>query len=244
MQPFKKAFGFVWALWSGFCFMFLITVFTILYAILFLFTGKKYVRACIWINCHYLCNILAALTLVRKRVHGRESLDKSRTYVFVCNHRAQFDTIMAAASLPHPAFFLAKVELKKVPVFGYMVKMLAIMVDRKNKESRERSLRVLVEELQKGHSIFLFPEGTRNKTDNPLIDFRDGAFNMAIAAQVPVVAITLVGMRKVNTPKGFQLFPGVIDVHYSKPFETKGMTAADIPLLKQRVRDEMIKHLI
>lgn len=239
----KKVFGFIWALWAGFWFMFIITIFTIAYAILFLFTGRKYVRTCIWINCHYLCNTLAALTLVRKRLHGLEKIDKKGTYVFVSNHRAQYDTIIAAGSLPQPPFFLAKAELAKVPVFGYMVKMLAIMVDRKSKESRARSLRVLVDELHKGNSIFLFPEGTRNKTENPLIDFKDGAFNMAIAAQVPVVVLTLVGMRKVNSPKGFQLFPGVIDVHFSAPISTLGLKTEDIPVLKEKVRQEMLSHL-
>jgi 1-acyl-sn-glycerol-3-phosphate acyltransferase len=223
--------------------MLIITVFTILYAILFLFTGKKYVRTCIWINCRYLCNWLMFMTLIRKRAHGAEAIDKSRTYVFVANHRAQFDTILAASALPHAASFLAKSELKKVPFFGYMVKMLAIMVDRKSKESREKSVRVLVDTLKRGWSIFVFPEGTRNKTDQPLIKFKDGAFSMAIMAQVPILVQTIVGMQKVNAPKGAYLLPGVVDIYWSTPIETTGMTMDDLPMLKERVRNEMLKHL-
>jgi len=163
--------------------------------------------------------------------------------VFVANHSTQYDTLVGAGSLPHPASFLAKAELKKVPMFGYMVQMLAYTVDRKDKESRENSIRNLAAELAKGNSIFIFPEGTRNRTDKPLIDFRDGAFGMAIMAQAPIVVQTLVGMRKINAAEGIQLYPGVADVYWSHPIETKGMTAADIPTLKQRVRDEMLKHL-
>jgi 1-acyl-sn-glycerol-3-phosphate acyltransferase len=243
MQLLKSAFGIIWSFWGGFWFMLLIAVFTILYAILFLFTGRKYVRFCIWINCRYLCNWLMALTLIRKRVHHADRVDKNATYVFVANHRAQFDTIVAAGSLPQPVFFLAKAELKKIPFFGYMVKMLAIMVDRKSKESREKSVRVLVERLQNGDSIFLFPEGTRNKGIEPLLPFKDGAFVMAIKAQVPIVVQTIVGMRRVMASKGAQLFPGVVDIYWSEPIMTAGMTVDDIPLLKQRVKEEMLKHL-
>ncbi len=243
MQAVKRSFGFLWALWGGLWFMLIITVFTILYALLFLVTGTRYVRQCIWINCRYLCNALRYLSFVRKRVHGLERMDRTRNYVFVANHTTQFDTIVSASSLPHAASFLAKAELKKVPVFGYMIRMLAYTVDRKNKESREKSIRNLVSELQKGNSIFVFPEGTRNRTENPLMDFKDGAFGMAVMSGTPIIVQTLVGMKKINPPQGIQLYPGVVDVYWSDPIETKGMTVADIPALKQRVRDEMLKYL-
>jgi 1-acyl-sn-glycerol-3-phosphate acyltransferase len=124
-----------------------------------------------------------------------------------------------------------------------MVKMLAIMVDRKNKESRERSVRFLVEELSKGHSIFLFPEGTRNRTLELLKEFKEGAFRMAVMAQVPIAVQTIVGAKKLNDPVRLQLYPGVVDVYWSDPIETKGMTLEDVPRLVQQVRSEMEKYL-
>ena len=244
MNILKQVFSFFWALCGCFWFMAVVIPFTILYAILFLFTGKKYVRECIWINCHYLCPFLLKMYLIRLEVFGKEKIDPKKTYVIVANHLSQVDILVTAASVPHPVRFLAKAEIKYIPFFGYMTKMLAIMVDRKNKESREKSLRYMVADLHKGNSIFLYPEGTRNRTSHPLKEFKDGAFKIAIAAQIPIAVQTIVGAKKVNNPNGLQLFPGKIKVHWSEPIKTKGMTLDDMPALIEKVRGEMKKHLL
>jgi 1-acyl-sn-glycerol-3-phosphate acyltransferase len=243
MKALIKLFGFLWALWGCFWFMAIIIPFTILYAILFLFTGKKYVRECIWINCHYLCSLLLHLCFIRVRIHGKEKINPAKTYVFVSNHLAQVDILVTGASVPHPVSFLAKSEIRMIPFFGYMTKMLAIMVDRKNAESRAKSLRYMIQELQKGYSIFIYPEGTRNRTGQPLKEFKDGAFKTAISAQVPIAIQTQVGTKEVNNPQGLQLYPGTVDVYWSEPIETKGMTLEDMPALIENVKAEMLKHL-
>lgn len=243
MQIIRKTIGFLWALWGGIWFISIVALFTCIYWVLFLFTGDKYVRHCIWINCRYLCNIILVFTLVRKRVFGKEHLDKNSTYVYVANHTTQLDAVMAGSSVPHPVTFIAKKELQKIPFFGRMVEMLAFMVDRKDKKSREQTYRIMAEELNKGHSLFLFPEGTRNRTENPLIDFKNGAFKAAILSQKPIVVLTLLGMKRVNEAKGIQLLPGCVEGHFSKPIPTAGMTINDLEHLKDLVRQEMLSHL-
>ncbi len=243
MSQLRLIFGFFWAMWGAFWFMVVVTPFTILYAIVFLFTGKKYVRECIWINCHYLCPFLLRLYFIRLQVFGKEKIAPDKTYVIVANHLSQIDVLVTGASVPHPVRFLAKAEIKYIPFFGYMVRMLAIMVNRKNKESREKSLRYMVADLHKGNSIFIYPEGTRNRTQQLLKEFKDGAFKIAIAAQIPIAVQTLTGVKEINNPKGIQLFPGKVQVHWSDPIETKGMTLNDMPALIEKVRAEMMKHL-
>ncbi len=124
-----------------------------------------------------------------------------------------------------------------------MTRMLAIMVNRSDKESREKSLRYMVAELHKGHSIFIYPEGTRNRTSQPLKEFKDGAFKTAITAQIPIAIQTQIGTKEVNNPKGLQLSLGKVEVHWSEPIETKGMTLDDMPALIEKVKREMMKHL-
>ncbi len=243
MKILVSIFAFLWALWGAFWFMAIITPFTFLYAVLFLFTGKKYVRHCIWINCHYLCPLLLNLCLIRVKIYGAEKVDNQRTYVFVANHLSQVDILVTGASIPQPISFLAKSEIKYIPFFGDMTKMLAIMVNRKNKESREKSLQYMIAELHKGHSIFIYPEGTRNRTPEPVKEFKDGAFKTAILAQIPIAVQTLVGTKEVNNPKGLQLKPGTVEVYWSEPIETKGMTLNEVPVLKEKVKAEMVKHL-
>ena len=244
MEILKRTFGFFWALWAGFWFMVVVIIFTLVYAVILGIFGKKYSMKCVWINCHYLSPFLLAVSLIRLKVFGRERVDPKRTYVFVANHLSQIDIISCTAVLPQPIRFLAKAEIKKIPFFGYMVKMLGIFVDRKSKESREKSVRYMVNELAQGNSLFIYPEGTRNRTDQPLKEFKDGAFRVAIDAQVPIVVQTLVGTKELNDPKGLQLYPGKVQVYFGEPIETKGMTLDDLETLKARVRDEMMSHLI
>lgn len=243
MQLLKKIFGFIWALWGGFWFMLVALVFTPIYAVVFAIWGKKYTLHCVWINCHYLSPFLLAMNLIRVRVHHRELIDKSRTYVFVGNHLTAIDILATATAMPIPMRFLAKIETRNIPVFGYMVKMLGIRVDRKSKESREKSYQLMADALQRGESLYIYPEGTRNRTTEPLKEFKDGAFKVAIMAQVPVAVQTLVGVKNVNNPEGFQLYPGVADVYWSQPIETAGMTMDDLPRLKEMVRQQMLQHL-
>ena len=239
----KRIFGFIWMLWGGVVFMSVVIILTFVYAFVLGIFGRKYSMACVWINCRVASPLILALILIRHKVFGKEKLDPKKTYVIVANHTSQIDIISSAAACVQPMRFLAKAEIKYIPFFGYMVKMLGIMVDRKSKESREKSYRYMAQALQKGETLFLYPEGTRNRTAEPLKDFKDGAFKVAVMAQVPIAVQTIVGARKLNPVEGFQLYPGKVEVHWGAPIETTGMTAADIPLLKERVRNEMLKHL-
>ncbi len=243
MKVLKVIFRFIWAIWGAFWFMLVVSIFTILYAFIFSFSGKKYAMHCVWINCHYLCPFLMKVCGIQMRVFGKGKIQAHQTYVFVANHRAQVDIITSASALPQPVKFLAKAEIKYIPFFGFMTKMLAIMVNRQSRESREKSYRYMVTALQRGESLFIYPEGTRNRTNLPLKEFKDGAFKVAIIAQVPIAVQTLVGTREVNEPRGIQLSPGKVEVHWSQPIETKGMTLNDLPILKEMVRKEMLQYL-
>ena len=239
----KRIFGFLWAIWGAFWFMVVVTIFTLIYAVVFALFGKKYSMQCVWINCHYLCPFLLKVCLIRMKVFGKEKMDTKRPSVIVANHLTQVDILTTAAAVPIPIRFLAKMEIKYIPFFGYMTKMLAIMVDRKNKESREKSFRYMAEAIKSGETLLIYPEGTRNRTGAPLKEFKDGAFRVAVMAQAPIVVQTLTGMLSVNDPHGLQLYPGTVEVHWSEPIETRGMTMADVPALKEKVKNEMLRYL-
>lgn len=240
----KRTFGLIWAIWAGFWFMIVVIILTPIYAIVLGIFGKRYSMQCVWINAHYASPFLLFVSGLRLKVFGKEKIDTRRAHVYVANHTTQIDIISCAAAMRQPMRFLAKAETKKIPVFGYMVKMLGIMVDRSNKESREKSVKYMVEELKRGNSILLYPEGTRNRTPEPLKDFKEGAFRVAVMAQAPILVQTLVGAKKLNNPVGLlQLFPGKLELYYSDVIETTGLTLDDVPMLVEKVRAEMLSHL-
>lgn len=243
MRILQNTFAFIWLLWGAVVFMAVVAPLTIIYFFVLTIGGKKYSMKCVWVNCRYASPLILRLIGIRMKIYGAEKIDPTRTYVFVSNHRAQIDIISNAAAVPVPIRFLAKSEVKYIPLFGFMVKMLGIMVDRKSKESREKSFQYMAEAIGKGESLFIYPEGTRNRTDESIKEFKDGAFRVAILAQAPIAVQTLVNTRELNDPRKFHLLPGTVELYWSKPIETIGLTIEDIPELKEKVKSEMLRHL-
>ena len=140
--------------------------------------------------------------------------------------------------------FLGKKEAALVPFFGFIITRLFILVNRKDADSRKNSFQKMKDEMDKGYSIFIYPEGTRNRTKEPLKDFYDGAFKLAIEMQKPLVVNTLVGIHALNPPTGFFTYkPGLVNSHWEKPISTHGLTLDDIPKLKEEVAKMMISRL-
>lgn len=190
-------------------------------------------------------HVVFMITLIRCKVKGRELIDRNRTYVFVANHQSQLDIPAYAVAAKNTFRFLSKAELAKIPVFGYLLKRLYIMVDRSDKNDRSKSIALMRKSLDEGISVFLCPEGTRNRTSAPLIEFKDGAFRLAIEAQVPLAVLTVLDSKKRNSPQSqMELIPGFIHCFWDKPIETKGMTIDDVPKLKQMAYDIMLKNIL
>jgi 1-acyl-sn-glycerol-3-phosphate acyltransferase len=187
-----------------------------------------------------------ACTFIRLKVKGREKIDRGRTYVFVGNHQSQLDIPVYARACRNTFRFLAKAELKKIPIIGFAVTRVYVTVDRKDKHDRNRSLQEMKKSLAEGISVFLCPEGTRNRNPGrqPLLDFKDGAFRLAIETQTPMAVLTVLDSGKRNSPQSqLELIPGTIHAIWDEPIETKGMTTDDVPLLKQKVYNLMLGHL-
>ena len=183
--------------------------------------------------------------IVPLKVKNRGYIDPEKVYVFVANHQSQLDIPSYAAACKNTFRFLAKAELTKIPLMGFIIRKLYLTVDRKDRGDRNRSIEVMKKTLDAGISVFLCPEGTRNrKTDPPLLEFRDGAFRLAILTQTPIAVLTLLNTgEKLSPNRPVEFTPGPIYAIWDKPIETKGMTADDLPALKEKVRAMMIAHL-
>ncbi len=182
---------------------------------------------------------------IRLHIKNENVLERNTTYVFVANHRSMLDIPAYALACHHTFRFLAKAELMKIPVLGYIIRKLYISVDRKNKEARVKSMENMNRSIRDGISVFICPEGTRNKTNDPLLSFHDGAFRLAISAQVPLAVLTILHSGKLLSPnQPLEMRPGTIDCVWAPVIETKGLTEKDIPMLKQQVIDIMEKELL
>lgn len=181
---------------------------------------------------------------IRLKIRNSEYLDRNQTYVFISNHRSQLDIPAFAIATPNTFRFLAKVELTKLPLLGYIISKLYITVDRKDKVARARSMDNMITSLKENISVTIFPEGTRNKSSDPLLSFHDGAFRLAIQAQVPLAILVHENADKLLSPlRPIELSPGKITCDWCKPIPTSGMTQDDLPLLKEMAIKEMMEYL-
>lgn len=166
--------------------------------------------------------------------------DPTKQYIFVANHISYMDIPPLVLIAHQPIRILGKYEMVKIPVFGWIYRAAVVLVDRKNAETRSKSVRALKSALRHGISIFIFPEGTFNMGSTPLKNFFDGAFRIAIETETPIKPVLLVDtLERLHYNSIFSLTPGKSRVIFLDEIPVQGLTMQDIPLLKEKVYDIM-----
>lgn len=163
----------------------------------------------------------------------------------VINHNSLMDIPVSSPWIPGPNKTLAKVEMSRIPLFGLIYKTGSILVDRKQDSSRRDSFAKMQEALDLGIHLCLYPEGTRNKTSQPLQPFFDGAFITAIKAQKPVMPGVIFNTARIlPAKKKFWARPMPVRIHFLEPVATTGLTPNDVTRLKEDVRQRMESYYI
>lgn len=231
----------IWFIWILFWFLLTGIVATIFYLFIFnLFSGSiKYKSS--FIVTQLWGKILLFGMGVFVKSSGRSKLDKNQKYIIVSNHLSMVDIPISMSSSPIPYSFLAKIEVNKIPFVGYLARNMHVLVDRKSQESRLKSLEIMNRHLFEKGSIQIFVEGTRNISDQPLLKFHNGAFNLAINTKIPVAILVILDSSKIMSPlKPFQASPGFVKAIWLDPISTKEFSENDIPLLSSIVREKML----
>jgi 1-acyl-sn-glycerol-3-phosphate acyltransferase len=176
---------------------------------------------------------------------GKEHFKKGQNYVVVCNHNSFADVPVSSPWIPGPNKTLAKVEMAHVPLFGVIYKAGSVLVDRKNDASRRESFNQMAQMLEKGLHLCLYPEGTRNKTDQPMQPFFDGAFTTAIRSQKPIMPGLIFNTKGVFPGKPlFWAWPNKVHIHFLPPIPTDGLSTKDAGKLKAEVRAQMESYFV
>ncbi len=142
------------------------------------------------------------------KVSGREHVNKNKSYIVVSNHQSQYDIFVIYGWLPIDFKWIMKIELRRVPFLGYACYKLGhIYIDRSKSHSALESINAAKKRIKGGTSIMFFPEGTRSD-DGKLLDFKKGAFKLAIDMKLSVLPVTIKDTRKVLPNNSTVLFPG------------------------------------
>ena len=176
------------------------------------------------------------------RIRNKEIFQKGENYIVVCNHNTLMDVPVTTPFLPHANKTLAKSSFAKAPIFGWIYSWGSILVNRKDPKSRSESYAKMIKVLNEWHlDMLLYPEGTRNKTHNPLANFQDGAFKLATQTGKSIIPIVLFNSKKVLPPdKTFFLSPHTLELHILPPHNPQGKTAKE---LKEEIFEEMWNYI-
>lgn len=177
------------------------------------------------------------------KIEGREKAVPGTTYVIISNHQSILD-ILLINCLRYRFKWISKIEVNKVPVLGWYLKMAGyITVDRGDKESKERMLEESYRCLKKGISIMLFPEGTRS-ADNQIHFFKRGAFQLAISANKPILPVLFDGTGGV-LPKHGLIFGGFhkITIKVLDPVDPSSFGTKNYDELAMRFQEMMTEEL-
>jgi 1-acyl-sn-glycerol-3-phosphate acyltransferase len=232
MKVLKNIFGSVWAIWGIIAFT--VTLFIVIIPICITFlikepAGTEAFRQIsrLWMNV-YLLLIGCPLKLI-----GKEHFKKGETYIVVCNHNSLMDVPVTTPFVPGANKTIGKTSFTKVPVFGWVYKRGTVLVDRKSEESRRRSFEEMKQTLSQRIHMVIYPEGTRNRTNDPLKSFHDGAFRLALATKKEIIPTVVFNTKKVlPVNKPFYLRPHKLEMHFLPPVSPEGISSKE---LKEKV---------
>jgi 1-acyl-sn-glycerol-3-phosphate acyltransferase len=161
---------------------------------------------------HYLFSpAVLSVCLIRWKVSGKENIPNYPA-IYISNHTSLLDIPILFAAINQPLFYVAKMELKRVPFLGqYMQAMGMIFIDRSNREQAMLSMRSAIQDIAEGKSIVVFPEGTRSKTGQ-LQPFKRGAFVIACEGEIPIVPVIIHGGSRALKSGSFSLRPTKIEI--------------------------------
>ena len=151
-------------------------------------------------------------------VKGEENIPEDTAVLYVGNHRSLFDIPITYVRVPRPTGYIAKLELKKVPLLHFwMNNMHCLFLDRKNIKEGLKTILTGIEKAKSGISICIFPEGTRNKQGDGVLPFHEGSFKIAEKSGVPVVPMTLVNTEAIFENHFPKVKPATVILEYGEP---------------------------
>lgn len=155
--------------------------------------------------------------------------------LFVSNHEGNFDIPVILSSIPKPFGFISKKEVKKLPVIPvYMEDMNCVFIDRTDRKSALKSISDTAQKLKEGHSILIFPEGTRSKGQG-IGEFKAGFMRIATDAGVPIVPLAIQGTADIMEKNDNKIRPAKVNLQILEPIESE--------LLKSLPSKEAIKFV-
>jgi len=186
--------------------------------------------------------VVSLIAGTRIIVKGQENIPKDEAVLYVPNHRGIFDIVITYPLYINQTAFVAKQETKKFPVFSiWMAFMNCQFLDRKDLRKGLKVILKCADLIKEGVSVVIFPEGTRNKTEEPLQEFHDGSFKIAEKSECKIIPVAINNTDQIFEAQLPKVRKHTVIVEYCKPIETKGLQREEKKQLSEKVKAEILE---
>ena len=176
--------------------------------------------------------LILATTGVKVHARGGERVPRDGAYVFVSNHQSIYDIPILFATLPFQLRIIAKASLGRFPVLGWHLRYTGHLLVERDRPG-VTILKRVSGLMRRGHSLLVFPEGTRS-ADGRLSAFKRGLFVVAVEAGLPVVPVAVISSRHVMMKGRLMTCPGEVEVVVHEPIPTRDLRRHDVRVLADR----------
>ncbi|GFI46739.1 1-acyl-sn-glycerol-3-phosphate acyltransferase [Lachnospiraceae bacterium] len=178
--------------------------------------------------------------------YGIENLPEKDGFIFFPNHQGLFDVLVFLDSCPRPFSFVAKKEAGNIILLKQVMKALgAYAMDREDIRQSMKVIQKVADNVKQGKNFLIFPEGTRSRMGNKMLEFKGGSFKSAVKAKCPIVPCTLIDSFKPFDENSIR--PVTVKLIYMPPMyyeEYKDMKTVEIASeLKRRIEETMKTYL-
>jgi 1-acyl-sn-glycerol-3-phosphate acyltransferase len=243
MNLFKEIAGRIWALWGMISFIVTFLIIFLPSMVTYLLPDPKgsdlFIKiARLWMR------VWLTLVACPLKIKGKNNFAKGTPYIVTCNHNSLLDIPLSSPFIPGTNKTIAKTSFAKIPLFGWFYSKGSVLVDRNSDASRRKSFEEMKAVLKKGMHMCIYPEGTRNRSNEPLKKFYDGAFKLAIETQTPIIPSLIFNTKKaLPVNKAFYFIPHSLEMHFLEPVNPDGLTTET---LKEKVftimKDYYVQH--
>lgn len=190
----------------------------------------KYPEEVKYKHIQYILKLAVESGNIDLQVYGKENIPTENGFLLFGNHQGMFDVLALVASCDTPIAAVLKKELAQIPFLKQIIACTySFPMDREDIRQSMEVIKGVTNEVKKGRNYVIFPEGTRSKNGNEMLEFHWGSFKSAVKAKCPIVPFALVDSYKVLDEKGCK--PVTVQIHYLEPipYEAyKGMKTVEI----------------
>ncbi|MDR0621110.1 MAG: 1-acyl-sn-glycerol-3-phosphate acyltransferase [Deltaproteobacteria bacterium] len=234
---------FIYGLWYLPIFFCLTIISGVACLIISLFSRRltRFITGQIWANV-----VLLPAFIKVEVVSGRENLPdpKAGGFIVFANHRSLLDIPVAAKATGRNFSWVAKAALGRIPIFGWTLMRAHMLVERGGSaESAKKMLDEATQRLSRGEIMAIFPEGTRNKTSEPLLPFKKGAFILAKHTGVPLIPLAIQNSGQLWPSGSYLPKPGLIRVAIGRPIKAEGSSLSALAASAHAAMGELYVRL-